>query len=243
MLDTTANGEIHFILNRAIYGDPEPKFARYRDIFYIYRDSSAVWRAADGTVKILPFDFSDNDHTPDIVYESDATPGEEDWTWLWDIKVDKNGVPYLLSINQADMGSWDRKAPGKRICTGDVLRHNYVEGSWQTEIICKTGIFGDGYKYPAGAVLDEKDMDAVYASVLPSNGGYTEMQKWHKNGNTWAKVEDITTSSKGDNIRPMYVRNAGEHFKLVWACVDRYNGFAAGQWESMLFAYPGYGPE
>lgn len=240
MLDINSDGsEIHFILNRAKRDDPEDGFWRYRDVFYIYCDSYGTWRTADGTARSLPLDFSDADHTPDLVYESDATPGEEDWTWLWDIRVDSNDEPYLLSVNQPDMGSWYRRALGKCNCAGDVLRHSYSDGSWQTETVCKTGIFGDGYYYPAGAVLDERDMNTVYAAAFV-DGGFTEIQKWQKVENNWKKTEDITQSSNGDNIRPMLVRNAGEHFKLLWSYVERYQGYKSGEWESMILAYPGF---
>ncbi len=240
MLDTSSDGsEIHLILNRAKRNDPEAGLWRYRDIFYIWRDLHGTWRAADGTARSLPLDFSDDDHKPDLVYESDSSPGKEDWTWLWDIRVDSNGDPYLLSVNQPDMGSWDRSAPGRGSLAGNVLRHSYVDGSWQTEKVCNTGIFGDGYKYPAGAVLDDRDMSTVYAAAFV-DGGSTEIQKWQRVGDTWRKTEDITLASRGDNVRPMLVRNGGEHLKLLWSYLGRYEGYKSGEWQSTILAYPGF---
>jgi len=226
--------QIHAMFNRC---PAEPTFGSwYRDIYYAcYNEMAGSWERADGSKYTLPI----TPQTADLVYRSDTTPGEEDHTWLSDIKVDGNDNPYLLSITNVDYASTGHTPGVNPGWNGTVQRHNYQGGSWNTEVISENGAgqFGS-YSYPAMAILDEEDMDTVYLTPY-DNRDKTNLQKWQKNDATWTKVEDITRGYSGYHFRPTYVRN-GTGLKVVWCYSERYEHSRTGKWESMLLAYPRY---
>ncbi len=206
----------------------------YKDIYYAQYDlETQKWSRADGTEYETPI-------TPeigDLVYETDMTEGEEDHTWLSDIKVDDYNSPYLLSINFKDYGSSGHNPGNNPGWKGIVQRHSFQDGEWKTEVISKNGAgqFGS-YSYPAMAILDEDDVDTVY--LTPCDNEYrTNLQKWQKIDTEWTKVEDITRGSSGYNFRPTFVRN-GTDLKVLWCYTEKYEHHKGGQWESMIFAYP-----
>jgi len=164
---------------------------------------------------------------------------EADWTFLWDIKTDNSGNPYLVSVTIDQFGAFpigEGKTP-QLDCI--VCRHNYDNG-WQTEVVSLigSGQFG-AYTYPAGAVLDNSDVDIIYLTPYDANKR-TQLQKWQRIDGLWIKVEDITQSSPGWNFRPIAVRNGAGNLRVLWCYTERYSHFDPGYWESMIFAYPGY---
>jgi hypothetical protein len=166
--------QIHAMFNRC---PAEPTFGSwYRDIYYAYYDKVASnWKRQDGTTYTLPVTPS----TAELVYESDTTLGEEDHTWLSDIKVDGNDNPYLVSITNVDYACTGHTPGVNPEWNGTVQRHSYMDG-WNTEVISKNGAgqFGS-YSYPAMAILDEEDMNTVYLTPY-DNKDRTNLQKWQK---------------------------------------------------------------
>ena len=206
----------------------------YKDIYYAYFDlDTQTWRKADNTEYSLPI----TPETGDLVYETDMTEGEEDHTWLSDIKVDENNNPYLVSVNFVDYGSSGHNPGNNPGWEGVVQRHNFSDGEWNTEIITENGAsqFGE-YSYPAMAILDESDLDVVYLTPY-NHDEKTTLQKWSKFGDTWKKIEDITKNQVGYDFRPTYVRNAGE-LKVFWCYTEKYEHHRGDKWESMILGYP-----
>jgi len=173
---------IHCMFNPAVVDDPSPGSSRYRDIYYAYFDGTN-WKKADGTTLTLPLDTTTAGSVPDLVYDTDDTAGLEDWTFLWDIKTDSEGNPYLIFINDPDRADGDAGSSG----TGDVYRANYSGAAWVVGAVAKSGSYGVR-RYLAGAVPDPVDMDTVY--LTPPDGfstGYstlksTQLQQWTRNG-------------------------------------------------------------
>lgn len=235
-LMTCTNAEhtqIHCMFNRTGVNDPLPGQQRYQDIYHIYYDLLGdKWAKMDGTQAAVPLSMSEID----VVY---ATESSEDWTFLWDIKTDGDGDPYLVSVTIDEFGAFELgvgKTP-QLDCT--VRRHNYSNG-WQTEVVSSAGSgqFGT-YVYPAGAVLDDSDVDTMYLTPY-DDSNRTQLQEWHRVEGSWTRAKDITQSTEGWNFRPIAVRNGAGSFRILWCYTERYSHFDPGYWESMIFAYPGY---
>jgi len=227
------HSQIHCMFNRVGVDDPAPGQKRYQDIYHVYYDFlSDKWKKMDGTEVTVLLSISELD----VVY---ATESNEDWTYMWDIKIDGDGNPYLVSVTIDEFGAFglaEGKTP-QLDCT--VRRHHYRNG-WQTEVVSSTGSgqFGT-YVYPAGAVLDDFEVDTIYLTPYDANRR-TQLQKWQKVDGSWTKVEDITQGTPGWNFRPIAVRNGAGSIRVLWCYTERYSHFNPGYWESMLFAYPGY---
>lgn len=224
--------QIHCMFNRTGINDPLPGQQRYQDIYHVYYDLlSDEWRKMDGNEVTVPLSMSELDS----VY---ATESNEDWTFLWDIKTDGDGNPYLVSVTIDGFDAFELGEGKTPELDCSVRRHNYDDG-WQTEVVSSAGSgqFGT-YTYPAGAVLDYSDVDTIYLSPYDANRR-TQLQKWQKVDGSWVKIEDITQSTEGWNFRPIAVRNGAGKFKILWCYTERYSHFDPGYWESMIFAYPG----
>ena len=184
-------------------------------------------------------DFAGNGFSSDTCDSGLESYREADWTFLWDIKTDDSGNPYLVSVTIEQFGAFPLGKGRTPQLDCIVRRHNYSSG-WQTEVVSSTGSgqFGT-YVYPAGAILDDSDVDTIYLTPYDASKR-TQLQKWQRVEGSWLKVEDITQSSPGWNFRPTAVRNGTGKFKVLWCYTERYSHFDPGYWESMLFAYPGY---
>ena len=79
----------------------------------------------------------------------------------------------------------------------------------------------------------------IIAAMVPDGSDNTQLQLYTNSGG-WAKTEDITQSSPGDNFRPFYVVNGAGRYTLLWFYTERYTATTTGNWESMRFAYPGF---
>ena len=225
--------QIHCMFNRTGINDPLPGQQRYQDIYHVYYDLlSDKWKKIDGTEVTVTLSMSELD----LVY---ATESKKDWTFLWDIKTDSDGNPYLVSVTIDGFDAFELGEGKTPELDCSVRRHNYDDG-WQTEIVSCTGSgqFGT-YTYPAGAVLDDSDVNIIYLTPYDAKRR-TQLQKWQKVEVSWAKIEDITQSTEGWNFRPIAVRNGAGRFKILWCYTERYSHFDPGYWESMILAYPGY---
>lgn len=231
--------QIHCMFNRTGIDDPLPGQQRYQDIYHIYYDLlSDKWKKMDGTEVTVPLSISELD----LVYSTDEglDPIQDaDWTFLWDIKTDDSGNPYLVSVTIDEWGAFEIGEGKTPELDCIVCRHNYDNG-WQTEGVSLggSGQFGT-YTYPAGAVLDDSDVDIIYLTPYDANKR-TQLQKWQRIDGLWIKVEDITQSSPGWNFRPIAVRNGAGNLRVLWCYAERYSHFGPGYWESMIFAYPGH---
>jgi hypothetical protein len=207
------------------------------------------FETGDGSLKLIPFDLSDADHTPEMVHESTDSP--EHRTALWDCVVDSSGNPYLAYVDDTSGG-----AAGE---PQDIYWAEY-DGGWSEENVSDdTGdhtatIF---YQWSSGVGISGADPYKIMAAI-EDDSGYTQIQAYERVGGTWytangsngttAICEDgrVTQAAPGLNIRPCYVRDASiagwsdpEYYEWLWF----YYGGTGPYPETnvaLRFAYPGY---
>ena len=77
--------------------------------------------------------------------------------------------------------------------------------------------------YSGGIVLDHNDPSIVYLSRLKNRK--FEIEKWttHNKGKDWS-VEELTSNSKNNNVRPFVIRDysAQDPLKVLWMNAEKY---------------------
>jgi len=121
-------------------------------------------------------------------------------SWIWDIAVDENGDPvvtYTQYPHETDhrfhYARWDgTKWQDEELCAG---------GGYITRL--RPGARLREGHYSGGIVLDHQNTDIVY--LAREVNGKFEIQRWRRDQGKWV-VDNITTHSNEDNIRPYVVK-------------------------------------
>jgi hypothetical protein len=224
-------GYIHFMFNTVVYNDPVSGKHRYQNIYYArYDHTKNIWYNARGDLISNGMPLILND--ADVVYETDNTPGGEDWTYLSDLKIDKYGSPFLLSINDCNLGdvsSWSRGD----IRNIEILRHNWSRQHWVTEIVGVSARFN----YVNMATFEYKNPDVVYA-FPPNKHGYGELTRYSRNIIGKWTLAMITQNTVGvHHARPFAVigGQGNSALKLLWSVIDEdYLGSPYTDWNSQI---------
>lgn len=133
-------------------------------------------------------------------------------SWIWDICLDKEGRPvvaYTRYPHETDHRYHYARWDGEK---------------WRDQELCKAGPYitrlEPGKKlleghYSGGVVLDHRNPETVYLSK--EIDGVYEVERWHLDeGETW-DVENVTSGSKTDNVRPFVVkRKIGQPEMVLW---------------------------
>lgn len=207
-------------------------FPNGNEDYTIYR-----WEEADGTLIEIPMDWSDAAHTPDLVYTTLANH----YTYLWDIKMDGSGNPYIIFLDSVSL---------LEDAVADIYRTNYVGAAWveeDTDINCMR-MFGGGHH--SGAEMDEGNPDVIFAAV-PDGSNNTQIEAWEKaDGENWWIADGangttaingdgkITQVAPGNNFRPIHVVNGAGRFEWLWFYTLLYKQNMSTT--SLRFAYPGF---
>ena len=202
---------IHFA-----FTDGHPNVEPTNSIYYAkYRDNAL--RKANGE-KIA--DLSGLPIQPklaDVVY--DATKTNEK-AWIWDVAENKDGEPVIV---------YSRFPDDSNHVYYYSIWHNY---KWNNYKLVNSGTWfpqtATGEKerepfYSGGLVLDHEDPAIVYLSRLKNNK--FEIEKWSTSnkGINWS-VEEITSHSENNNVRPFVIRNypAQDSLKVLWMNTEKY---------------------
>lgn len=227
----STDSQIHAMFNLAKF---IPEFdSWYKDIYYAYYDhQTETWKRANGIEYSMPITIAE----AELVYETDMTQGEEDHTWLSDIKVDVNNKPHLLSITNVNYSKTGHTPGINPNFKGIVQLHTYQNGTWKTELVSENGSgqFGD-YAYPAMAIFDPIDLNTIY--LTPYNiYNKTDVEVWHKDYDNWQRINILTTNKEGYSFRPQSVRNS-EKLKILWCYTTNYQHHRGKMWVSEIFGY------
>jgi BNR repeat-containing family member len=202
---------IHFA-----FTDGHPNAEPTNSIYYAkYRDG-ALYKA--NGEKII--DWSELPLSPnlsDIAY--DATQSKEK-AWIWDVAENKDGNPVLVYSRFPTDSShvyyytvWDNNKWNHHLLTNS--------GRWFPQT--QPGKTEREPNYSGGIVLDHEDPSIVYLST--SKNGVFEIEKWTTpdKGNDW-KVEEITSHSEFNNVRPFVIRNhpPADSLSVLWLNVKKY---------------------
>lgn len=236
-LTTTYDGlrnRIHFMFNLAVYDEPVQGVARYKNIYYAnYDHIQGKWSSASGSIisSGLPLIISNSD----LVYESNNDVPVA-WTYLSDIKIDKDGHAYLLSIN--DPGRGDLSINTDNI-DEEILRHNWTNEGWKTERVGRSARFSS---YTNMATFENGNTDTVYG-FPPNEKGYGELARFTRLGNGGWQEEQITVGTFGKHhARPFTVIDGGSNYppsklKLLWCLIDgNYGESPYTDWTSSIQA-------
>lgn len=197
-----ARGEnaIHFCFTDAERGGDAPKwnvmYAQFRDgEFY-----SAGGRHLAGP-DALPMRKSDLE----VVYDSSAEGNHA--TWIWDIAVDDGGNPIIAYATFPS-----------------TLEHEYRYARWDGERWRDYHLTNAGryvpkrpveLHYSGGLSIDRDDPSIVYGAV--SRGDQCTLKRFvtETGGETWGETT-VTTHHRGDDLRPVVPRNAGNGVPVLW---------------------------
>jgi len=225
LMTAVEGNTIHFLLSHAD-STTLPDAYRYKDIYYAKStDGMSTFEKADGTAITLPITTTNGD----LVHTTTGTH----WEFLWDITTDSSGNPHLISLDSATVGDTNNDVS---------VFHHYYDSGWTTDTVMSTASKKVGtYDFYCGAVFEDGNPDKVYVSAGDGASGKGMMQIYEKDG-TWSKTSDISTDSPGDSFRPMSVHNFKSDglFQMLWCYTERYTNWEPGDWDSSLFAYPGY---
>jgi len=202
---------IHFA-----FTDGHPNAEPTNSIYYAkYRDG--VLHKASGE-KIMDWSALPlQPHNSDMVY--DARPTKEK-AWIWDVAENKEGNPVLVYSRFPNDSShvyyysmWDNNQ----------WNHYRLKdsGSWFPQT--PDGTIEREPNYSGGIALDHVDPSVVYLSA--SKNGIFEIEKWvtPNKGKDW-NVENITSHSEYDNVRPFAIRNHTREGSpgVLWLNVKKY---------------------
>ena len=192
------NNEIHVAITTAEGGETNPHY----NIYYFYSDDGGItWKKRDGSVLTLPITPS----TAELVYETPANSN----SWVWDIAIDDEGNPWIVFADELETDNHKYKCA------------RWTGSEWQITLIANSNYGGlysiEGF-YSGGVYLNHDDPSIVYCAIY-TNGNF-EIQKFKFNGETWSKIEDITSGGNKWNIRPVHVRSAHPELEVVWMWGD-----------------------
>ncbi len=192
--------QIHIAGSRCDHNPPGSP-GSYRNIYWFYYDG-ARWKTHDGELN-LPVTES----SAELVFESDDYGGGN--TWIWDVAVDSSNNPVIVFAHNIN-----------------TLNHQYYSAVWNGSSwdIAKIGdsnrggLSGASSQYSPGVCLDHEDPHICYCSVKPPGQNYLEIHKFQYDatGNQWIKVEEVTSLSTADNLRPVVPRGSQPPCKVMW---------------------------
>ena len=212
-LKVSSNGKdvIHFA-----FTDGHPNVEPTNSIYYAKYRGNALYRASDEKITGLP-GLPIQPKLADLVY--DATKTNEK-AWIWDVAENKEGEPVIVYSRFPNDSS-----------------HVYYYGIWKNNQWNNYKLVNSGTWFPqtpagkkerepfysGGIVLDHQDPAILYLSRLKDNR--FEIEKWTtpNKGIDW-KVEEITSHSENDNVRPFVIRNhsAQDSLTVLWMNVEKY---------------------
>lgn len=193
-------GAIHFCFTDAERGGDAPKwnvmYARFRD---------GRFHAADGRRIAGPDELPLERADLDVVYDSGAEGNH--YAWVWDVAVDDDGDPVVAYATFPS-----------------TLEHEYRyarwdDGRWRDFHLANAGRHVARrpleLHYSGGLSLDRDDPNVVYGSV--SRGDRCVLRRFvtETGGETWGETT-VTTRSRGDDLRPVVPRNAGDDVPVLW---------------------------
>lgn len=202
---------IHFA-----FTDGHPNAEPTNSIYYAkYRDG-ALYKA--NGEKII--DWSALPLSPklaDIAYDATVT---NEKAWIWDVAENKEGNPVIVysrfpndSTHMYYYSVWENNR----------WNHHLLKNSGRWFPQTPAGKRESEPYYSGGIVLDHKDPSTLYLSA--SKNGVFEIEKWitRNGGNDWS-IQEITSNSKSDNIRPFVIRNhpPKDSLSVLWLNVKKY---------------------
>ena len=123
---------------------------------------------------------------------------------VWDIKIIDEIPEISFSSTIQD------------VCTLHVAR--LVNEKWVISDVAEGGMM----YYPAGIVIDEKDLNNVTIGVM--HNGISEIEEWTtRDFKTWEREKTITNNSNINQFRPQYVKNYNKEFRYIWLSGEVYN--------------------
>ncbi|UCG34897.1 MAG: BNR-4 repeat-containing protein [Candidatus Omnitrophota bacterium] len=203
--DSNGIDKIHFA-----FTDGHPGEEEKNNIYYAYYYKGAFYKANGFKIKNIE-ELPINPLEADKVYDA-AILGIK--AWVWDIALDHSGNPIILYAVFRKIND-----------------HRYRYAQWDGEkwndyeITAAGNCFPKTHKreieeephYSGGVALDHDNPSIVYLS-RPIHGIF-EIEKWvtSDGGTTW-DLEEITSRSAKDNIRPVVARNysKSESGILIW---------------------------
>jgi hypothetical protein len=201
---------IHFA-----FTDGHPGNEPTNSIYYAKYKSGTLYKA-NGDEIIKWKDLPLNPKDADLVY--DATQTNEK-AWIWDVAEDNQSNPVLVYT----------RFPNDTI-------HLYYYAIWSNNQWNNYKLVNSGTWFPentdkpqrepnysGGLVLDHNDPSVVYLSTQKE--GIFEIERWQTpdKGKTW-KIEEITSHSGQNNVRPFVIRNYNEKdsLRVLWMNVRKY---------------------
>jgi hypothetical protein len=184
---TNGTNRIDFIVSQ---GTPDHDTGLEHEIYHFYYQSG-TWYNSVGTSIGTPT-FTAAECTK--VYDGGAT----DSTWVGDIRYKANGQPHALWMVYVNDVETDH----------DLWYGSFNGATWDTGKVCDEGTgFNSGvaFNYGGSSVLDPLSDNTIWVSKEESD--VYEIQKWSNITGTWTKVDDITSGSNLNHIRPYVVDN------------------------------------
>ncbi|MGZ5191266.1 MAG: BNR-4 repeat-containing protein [Flavisolibacter sp.] len=202
---------IHFA-----FTDGHPNVELTNSIYYVKYRGNAFHKANGEKIagwSALPIQPS----LTDMVY--DATKTNEK-AWIWDVAENKEGEPVIVYSRYPDDSS--------HVYYYSVWNNN----QWNNYKLVNSGPWfpqtPEGKKegepfYSGGIVLDHEDPAIVYLSRLKNKK--FEIEKWTtpNKGIDW-RVEEITSNSENNNVRPFVIRDysAQDSLRMLWMNAEKY---------------------
>ena len=198
------------------FTDGHPNVEPTNSIYYVMYRNGAFYKANGdkiGDWSQLPF----SPEISDIVYDARLT---NEKAWIWDVAENKEGNPVLVysrfpndTTHVYYYSAWaDNKWNHHRLTNS---------GGWFPQT--PKGVVETEPNYSGGIVLDHDDPSVFYLST--SRKGIFEIEKWTttNNGDDWS-IEQVTSDSESDNIRPFVIRNHDLQGKpaVLWLNVKKY---------------------
>ena len=153
----------------------------------------------------------------DLAY--DAKPSKEK-AWIWDVAENKEGDPVLVYSRFPNDSS---HVYYYSVWNDNRWNHYRLKNSGRWFPQTPDGKVEREPNYSGGIVLDHADPSIVYLAA--SKKGTFEIEKWTtpNKGKDW-RVEDITSNSVSDNVRPFVIRNyiGEESSGVMWLNVKKY---------------------
>ena len=202
---------IHFA-----FTDGHPNVEPTNSIYYVKYRGNAFYKANGEKIaswSALPIE----PRLADMVYDATKT---NERSWIWDVAENKEGEPVIVYSRFPDDSS--------HVYYYSVWNNN----QWNNYKLVNSGPWfpqtSKGEKegepfYSGGIVLDHEDPAIVYLSRLKNKK--FEIEKWTtpNKGIDW-RVEEITSNSENNNVRPFVIRNysAQDSLKILWMNAEKY---------------------
>jgi rhamnogalacturonyl hydrolase YesR len=209
--------EIHFA-----FTDGHPRNEPLNSIYYMKYKKGSFYKADGkriGSMKNLPIKHE----SADIVYnaaENFRKTGNGVRAWIWDIAIDKKGMPVLAYTQLPEETS--HKYYYARF-NGKEWDNDYITaaGKCFPRIDLTKSERDPEPHYSGGIALDHSNPSIVYLSK-PSKDIF-EIEKWTTpdEGKTWSN-QAVTSNSLKDNVRPYVISNASADItpNVLWMYGD-----------------------